>query len=93
MIRVRCIVDHAADVFGTTAKDILSPSRFNEHVIARRAVSLASINQGWSFAAIGRVLGRNPKTVAYSRDIALRNMQSDPAFCAKIAELDKRVAA
>lgn len=93
LVRIACFVDHAADVFDTTAKDITGTSRFREHVRARRAVALAASLHGWGVTAIGRALKRDHSTVRYHCAEARKSMQSDPAWSGLMGQLVERIAA
>lgn len=88
---VRSIIDAAAEAFGTTAKGIVSRSRFVDHVAARRAVCFTAMNRGWSSPQVGRVLaGRDHSTVIHHRDAARRLALSDAGFAARLAAVETR---
>ena len=87
------IVHAAAAVFGTTVKDIMGRSRFPEHTRPRHAVVHVAIAQGYGPAMIGRRMGRDHKTVAYSNRQAAVLAEYYPAFRMKLDDLIDRVAA
>lgn len=79
---VHNIVSRAAAVFDTTVRDILSDSKFREHVRARWAVMLVATEIGYPPTTLGRAVSRNHATVNYGlgearrlsdRSIAYRN--------------------
>lgn len=86
--RVREIVRVAAEVFDTTAKDLLGRSQFAEHVAARNAACVIAHNRGWQYTDIARVLGKDHSTVIHgvrrASDIAAR----DPFFAARLHQLN-----
>lgn len=63
-IPVRLLADRAADLFDTTAKDILGRPRFAPIALARHAVAYAAVASGRSRRDTGRHLdGRDHSTV------------------------------
>ena len=57
-IPVAQLVEHAANIFNVPTKDILSPSRLQEHVRPRGAIALAAYTSGRSMPDITKRLNR-----------------------------------
>lgn len=81
------MVERAAKVFDTTTKDILSDSRFREHVRARWAIMITAFELGYPFCGIGRALNRDHSTVMHGVDRAYYMMPRDLAFRNRVTRL------
>jgi chromosomal replication initiation ATPase DnaA len=84
-------IQRVADVFDTTAKDIVQSGRFKHIARARHAAAYIFRNRdGLSYTALGRTLGnRYHSTMMHSVAEASRLMRDDRAFCQKVAEILK----
>lgn len=76
-IRVRKLVRAAAEMFNTTEKDILSPSRHQIHVRPRRMVYLALRDEGKTMEQIGRWMNRDHTTVVHGCQVACSIIAQD----------------
>jgi chromosomal replication initiation ATPase DnaA len=81
-VSTRRLVIEAARLFGTTERDILSPSRFHRHVRPRWAVAYVLHLRGVHYAEIGRRLGRDHTTILH----CVRNMPRRLAGDERLAE-------
>lgn len=85
--RIDDIARTASEVFNIPYGDIMSRSRFKEHVEARFAVVHVASQRGWTGCAIGRAIGRDHSTVKHARDSAMYRVERDEDFdfhCAAI---------
>jgi chromosomal replication initiation ATPase DnaA len=81
------MVERAARIFDTTTKDIVSSSRFREHIRARWAIMLTASELGYPFCGIGRALNRDHSTVMYGVEKAYYFMGRDLAFRNRVVRL------
>lgn len=86
-IRVRKLVRAAAEMFNTTEKGILSPSRRQVHVRPRRMVYLALREEGKSMEQIGRWLNRDHTTVVHGCQVARSIIAQDQRMKAAFEKL------
>lgn len=92
-VAVREIVEIASDVWEVSAREIRSGVRSRYVVRPRQAVCGVAARLGWPVTSIGRAIGRDHKTVAYSRRKFDDFTQTDPGFAARVDRLDREVRA
>jgi len=81
------LVACAADLFGTTPRDILRPSKHTHIVHARWACFLALRIHGASYPRIGRRFGKDQSTARHGTLKALALMARDYVYADKVATL------
>jgi chromosomal replication initiator protein len=87
-IPITTLVNRAAELFDTTPKDILGPSRIAQFTLPRHAVAFAADAGGWGRSDIGRRMGgRNHATVGNSIYRADCLRPRDAVFRKKLDEL------
>ena len=86
---VRPLIRLAAEVWNTTEKDILSPSRFREHARPRQAVCYLAVASGRPRTEIARILQRDRQTILYGARKVERLRESDGEFATKLNRLER----
>ena len=65
----RRLAKSVAGDFGITAQDLLSPKRERRCAHARAVFISLLLDRGWSFAKIGRLLGRDHSTIIHAEQM------------------------
>ena len=81
------VLQRCEELFCVSRRDIISTSRFGFLIPARYALCKALHMRGWSFARIGRFIGRNHTSVGDAVRKADAMMAANPDYAAKIEAL------
>jgi chromosomal replication initiation ATPase DnaA len=84
---VRRIVEQATRIFALGPNEICGPRRPTYVTMARHAVYLIACEAGWSSPCVGRIVNRDHSTVLHGRDVALRDIERNPEYAARVQEL------
>lgn len=84
---VREIAETVIGHLGASPKDVLSRSRFKEHVRPRQIIFALSVREGWSAKHVGRVMGFDHSTVLYARRALPEYIKRDAALAETLGEL------
>lgn len=85
------IIKMASEMFDVHPRDLAGDYRFAFLMPARFAIYAALRKRGWSFAAIGRLLERDPKTVAYGVSRAADMMLRDEDYANNVNTLSDNI--
>lgn len=82
----------AADLFKVHPRDLVGPYRYQFLMGPRFALAKALRNNGWTYPAIGKLMGCDHTTAIYRVRQADVFMERSPAYRAKVQNLTERLA-
>lgn len=88
---VREIAAKAIELSGRPRRDVLSRSRFREHIRVRQVICSFAIREGWGPSHAARVIGIDHTTVSHSCKVLPLHAEKEPETAALIAAMAREL--